>query len=253
MSDAVNIPSQWLKVDGLDLHYKCLGEGPPVILLHGHGNDWHEWRENITHISLGHRVYAPDMPGFGLSQPYHLPLSLPWSVSCLANFMDVLGISEVSLVGHSLGGLVTLAFALSFPDTVLKLALVDSAGFGEMDWKPRLYLPFLRAAERLIVKKRYPRIARMTRQDRSSLFRQLPGLKPDTVIIWGRKDGYLPVSHAHLAHRLIPNSRLHIFSGCGHAPQRENPEEFNRLIRGFLLDRPVLEASGGSPVASQNR
>jgi pimeloyl-ACP methyl ester carboxylesterase len=234
VSDALNIPSQWLRLKGLDIHYKCLGEGPPVILIHGHGNDWHEWRENIPRIALSRQVYALDMPGFGLSQPYDLPLSVPWSVAFLADFMGLVEIPQASLVGHSLGGLVALSFALRYPERVLKLALVDSAGLGEMDIKARLYLPLLRGLERVISGKKYPRISHMSSQDRSSLARQLPGLKPDTMIIWGRNDRYLHVSHGELAHLLIPNSTLHIFPGCGHAPQRESPEEFNHLICQFL-------------------
>jgi pimeloyl-ACP methyl ester carboxylesterase len=232
--DALNIPSQWLRVKGLDIHYKCLGEGPPVILLHGHGNDWHEWQENVPHIALSYRVYALDTPGFGMSQSADLPLSLPWSVAFLADFMDTLEILQASLIGHSLGGLVSVAFALSFPDRVLKLALVDSAGFGEMDIKARLYLPILRGVEKLIGKKRYPRITHMSRQDYSSFLKQLPALKVDTLIIWGQNDRYLAVTQAESAHLLITNSELRVFPGCGHAPQKESPEEFNHLISEFL-------------------
>lgn len=233
-SGALDIPSQWLKVKGLDIHYKRLGEGPPVILLHGHGNDWHEWRNNVTHIALDHQVYALDTPGFGMSQRYELPLTVPWSVDFLADFMDILGIPQASLIGHSLGGLVAVSFALRFPDRVSRLALVDSAGLGQMDIKARLYLPILRGVERLMGKKRYPRIGQLTRQDRSHLLKQLPGLKPSTIIIWGRRDRYLAVAQAELANRLIPNSTLRIFEGCGHAPQSERPEEFNDMISEFL-------------------
>jgi pimeloyl-ACP methyl ester carboxylesterase len=233
-TDAPNIPSQWLKVKGLDIHYKCLGKGPPIILIHGSGNDWREWSRNITHIALSHQVYALDMPGFGMSQAPDLPLSLPWSVDFLAGFMDLLEIPWANLVGHSLGGTVVLAFALSYPERVFKLALVDSAGFGEMNMMSQLYLPLLRGTQRLIGKKQYPKITYMSRQDRSSLLRQLPGLKPDTIIIWGQNDPYLPVSHAKLAHSLIPSSTLRIFPSCSHAPQRESPEEFNHLICQFF-------------------
>jgi len=233
-SDGPNIQSQWLTVQGIDIHYKCVGEGPPVILIHGSGNDWHEWSENIAHIALSHQVYALDMPGFGMSQPFDLPLSLPWSVAFLADFIDLLEIPKANLVGHSLGGTVVLAYALSFPYRVLKLALVDSVGLGKVDMKAELCLRLLRGAQKLIGRKQYPKITYASRQYRSSLLRQLPGLKPDTIIIWGQNDPYLPVSQADLAHSLIPRSTLRIFPGNGHAPQRESPEEFNHLICQFL-------------------
>ncbi len=233
-SDALGIPGQRLRVQGLDIHYKRLGEGRPVILIHGIGGDWREWQENVSDIALDHAVFALDMPGFGLSQPFDQPLSLPWSVAFLTDFMDLLEIPRASMIGHSLGGIVALAFALSWPDRVSRLALVDSVGFGEMDVKAQLYLPILRKAEKLIGKKQYPRITPMSGQDRLAILRQLSGLKPDTVIMWGQNDPYLPVSQAELAHSLIPSSTLHVFSGCGHAPHRESPEGFNQLIRQFL-------------------
>lgn len=232
--DVLNIPNRWLRVKGLDIHFKCLGEGAPVILIHGHGNDWHEWQENIPYIALSWRVYALDMPGYGLSQPYDLPLSVPWSVAFLVDFMDLLEISQASLVGHSLGGLVAMSFALRYPERVWKLALVDCAGLGQMRIGARLYLPILRGLEKFISNKRYPRVTYISKQDHLSLLGQMPGLKPDTVIIWGQNDRYLHVSQAKLAHLLIPNSTLHILQDCGHAPQRESPEEFNQLICQFL-------------------
>ena len=74
----------------------------------------------------------------------------------------------------------------------------------------------------------------MSRQDRSTFLRQLPSLKPRTVIFWGENDPYFPVSQGKLAHSLISGSALHIFPGRRHAPQRESPYEFNHLISQFL-------------------
>lgn len=119
-------------MQGLDIHYKCLGKGASVILVHGGANDWHEWQKNIAFIARSFRVYAPDLPGFGLSQSPSTPVSLSWAVSFLRDFMDTLGITAAHLIGHSLGGMVALAFALDFPERVNKLVLTDSAGLGEI-------------------------------------------------------------------------------------------------------------------------
>ena len=233
--ERLHIPSHWVEVQLLRIHYKCLGEGQPVILLHGSANDWHEWQENVSYLARQFRVYALDMPGFGLSQPLGSPLSLPWAVSFLAGFMDVLGISRAHLVGHSLGGMVVLSFALRFPERVRKLALVDCAGLGEMNGKAKVSLYVVRGARKLITGARIPRIARTPRGDRFFLNR-LPGLRPRTIIMWGQHDRYLPACQAELAHLMIPNSELHIFPDCGHAPQRQRPDEFNRLLSQFFIN-----------------
>jgi 2-hydroxy-6-oxonona-2,4-dienedioate hydrolase len=62
----------------------------------------------------------------------------------------------------------------------------------------------------------------------------LPKIKTHTLIIWGKNDRYLPVSQSRKAHKLIPGSHLCILPHCGHAPQREYPEQFNNLVEDFL-------------------
>lgn len=133
MPENLEFPSHWTEVQGLNIHYKCLGKGLPVILIYGNGNDWHEWQENLAFLAPSFHVYAPDMPGFGLSQSPNKPLSPAWSVSVLKDFMEAIGISAAHIIGHSLGGMVTPSFALAFPERVMKLALIDSIGFGKID------------------------------------------------------------------------------------------------------------------------
>jgi pimeloyl-ACP methyl ester carboxylesterase len=65
---------------------------------------------------------------------------------------------------------------------------------------------------------------------------RLPEIQAPTLIIWGARDRILPVPQGNIAHKLAENTKLHIFPNCGHAPQRENPEEFNRLVLDFLSD-----------------
>lgn len=66
------------------------------------------------------------------------------------------------------------------------------------------------------------------------LHRQLPHVTAPTLIIWGSHDPVLPVSHAHTACELIPNSQVRVMEGCRHTPQMERPQEFNRLVLDFL-------------------
>ena len=88
MVDNLDFVDYWTTVRNLRIHYKSLGDGPALILLHGAGSDWHEWSENIAYLSHGFHVYIPDLPGFGLSQSPRMPIYLSEGVSFLKSFME---------------------------------------------------------------------------------------------------------------------------------------------------------------------
>lgn len=230
--DVPTIPSKWARVQDLRVHYKCIGSGAPVLLIHGSASDWHEWEENVLALAQGFRIYAVDMPGYGLSEPTGEPLTLGWAVSFLQAFMASAGIRKPHIVGHSLGGMVALALALDHPSKVAKLCLVDSAGLGDVSISGRLWLFLARRLSALTAPSSIPQVV-------SGLYdRMLPqrirSLRAPTLIVWGARDRYLPVRHARAAHRAIRNSTLIVFPRSGHAPQREQPLEFNRLVQSFL-------------------
>lgn len=231
----VDSHSYWAKVGGLDIHYQHLGEGEPVILLHGAANDWHEWEKNIAALSRSFRIYAPDLPGYGLSQMPEAPISPSWGAEFLKDFLMAMGIQSAHFVGHSMGGIGVLSFALTYPEKVKKLILVDSGGLGEFSRRGRWLFNLTSGMRRLAGKEKKLTFAESSSDDWIFLDR-LPELKPPTMIVWGDNDMYLPASQARQAHSLIPNCRLHIFPRCGHAPQREYTEEFNRLVCQFLSE-----------------
>lgn len=226
-----NIPSYWTKVQGLNIHYKRLGSGRPTILIHGGGGDWSEWRDNLAPLAQGLGIIAPDMPGFGLSQSVNGPLHLAWAVSFLVDFMAVLGTPKAHFVGHSLGGMLALALALDHPDKVMKLCLVDSAGLGEMSLATRVRLAVIRGVTRLASGRDIPQLASGLYD--KSLPRRIQDLRCPTMIIWGKHDRYLPTRQARVAHRAIRDSLLSVLDS-GHAPQRDQAEEFNTLVYQFL-------------------
>ena len=106
--DNLNIPGYRVTVDGLNIHYKCLGKGLPVVLIHGGGNDWHEWKDNLVSISQNFQVYALDLPGFGLSQPPVALVSRSWSIDFIQHFLDGLGLNSVFMIGHSMGAMLSI-------------------------------------------------------------------------------------------------------------------------------------------------
>ena len=128
------------------VRYVMAGEGPAVVMVHGLGASLAIWERNIAPLAEGHTVYAVDLPGSGKSdKPKALDYHSVAGAQFLIRLMDTLGINRATLIGNSGGGLVTTICALTYPERVDKLVLVDSAGLGrQMAWFLRLAsLPFL--------------------------------------------------------------------------------------------------------------
>ena len=119
-----------VEIDGLPIRYLSAGEGPPLVLLHGAGDNSLDWRWVLPALARKHRVYAPDLPGSPDSARPVADYSSAFFERFVAAFMDALGIRRATFVGNSLGGLVSLRVSLSEPARVAALVLVDSAGLG---------------------------------------------------------------------------------------------------------------------------
>ena len=111
-------------VDGLRLHYVVEGRGPAVILVHGLGGFAETWRHNVGALASRATVYSLDLPGFGDSAKPPARYRLGYFAEALRGFMDGMSIAQASLVGHSLGGAVSVTYALTHPSRVERLALV---------------------------------------------------------------------------------------------------------------------------------
>jgi pimeloyl-ACP methyl ester carboxylesterase len=128
------VKDAWLEVDGLRIHCFVAGEtGSPVMLLHGGGLDSAllSWGKVIGPLSDHHRVFAPDLPGYGQSDQPAIQYTMDYYITFLAHLLDALHLEQTSLVGLSLGGGIALGFALRFPARVEKLVLV--APYGILD------------------------------------------------------------------------------------------------------------------------
>jgi pimeloyl-ACP methyl ester carboxylesterase len=130
---------------GVDLHghrveYREIGDGPPVVLIHGMINSSRHWEAVARQLSRGHRVIAPDLIGHGDSATPRGDYSLGAHAAAIRDLLTVLGVERASIVGHSLGGGVALQFFYQFPQRTERLALVSSGGLG------REVSPLLRTA-----------------------------------------------------------------------------------------------------------
>ena len=117
-------------VDGTSVGYKVAGEGPPMVLLHGAGDNSLDWRWTLPALARARSVYAPDLPGSDDSGKPVADYSPAFFERFVSSFADTLGIGRATFVGNSLGGLVALRLALSEPARVSSLVLVDGAGLG---------------------------------------------------------------------------------------------------------------------------
>ena len=124
------VETQTVEVGGLPIRYLSAGEGPPLVLLHGAGDNALDWQWVMPTLAATYRVYAPDLPGSPDSARPKVDYSPGFFERFVAAFVDTLNIGRAVFVGNSLGGLIALRLALSEPARVSALVLVDSAGLG---------------------------------------------------------------------------------------------------------------------------
>ncbi|HVY78212.1 MAG TPA: alpha/beta hydrolase [Solirubrobacterales bacterium] len=119
-----------LQLPGCEVKYVDVGEGEPIVFVHGITSSWQAWLENIPHFSRSHRVIALDLPGFGASPMPSWTIDMPAYGRLLHDFCEKLGLGRnIALVGNSMGGLVAAEAVLTEPSRFSHLALVSAAGF----------------------------------------------------------------------------------------------------------------------------
>jgi 4,5:9,10-diseco-3-hydroxy-5,9,17-trioxoandrosta-1(10),2-diene-4-oate hydrolase len=223
-------------VNGYQAHYFKAGSGRPVLLLHGGASDARDWL--ATMASLSHRctLYAPDLIGFGRNERHSQGYYLSDFSDFILEFMDTLALESPALVGHSFGGRIGLDIALQRPERVNRLVLADSSGLGKVSRFGTALLTGFWVMRRLFrIPQPYPKfLAREGDDPDWACVEELPNLKMPTLIIWKRHDPYLPLALARRAAELIPDARLAVIPGWGHAPQRKNRDAFNQHLLGFL-------------------
>jgi len=115
------------ELDGLLIHYVEEGHGPATVLIHGLGGFAESWRHNIPELARHSRVIALDLPGFGRSGKPRRQYTTAFLARGLDGLFSALGVEQVRLVGHSLGGAVAARYALDHPERVERLALLGAA------------------------------------------------------------------------------------------------------------------------------
>ena len=222
----------------IELHYVEAGEGFPLVLLHGNGEDHSYFEHQMEPFSRRYRVIAPDTRGHGASPRGEAPFTLDQFAEDLKEFLDGLGISRCHLLGFSDGGNIALIFALKYPQYIEKL-VVDGANL-EPDGLKRsvrladkarwTWLKVLEAADPG-KKAEFEMVDLMVTQPHIDHL-ALRSLRMPTLVVAGDKDMILE-SHTRAIAAPIPSARLAILPG-DHFLARKNPEQFNSLVLEFL-------------------
>jgi 2-hydroxy-6-oxonona-2,4-dienedioate hydrolase len=257
---------------GFKLHYLEAGRGAPIVLLHGLGGDGSRWAPNIDPLARDFHVFALDQIGFGESDKplanYHTGMLAEF----LVGFLKAVGVPKASLVGNSMGAGVALYTAVKFPQIVDRLVLADGGGYRAANARaaapPSEDARHRRQIQNSVTRDETREFFRILFHDKSlvtdtmvddqlamrlrSAFTitriqesgekglgslteaEVRAVKAPTLIVWGKYDELANPAGADRLEQAIAGSRKVIVDNCGHMPQLEKADEFNRLVREFL-------------------
>jgi pimeloyl-ACP methyl ester carboxylesterase len=119
---------RWEVVEGRAINLIDIGDGPPLVFIHGLGGSWQNWLENIPHFARTHRVIALDLPGFGASEMPREDISIEGYARIVETLLQQVGIEQATVVGNSMGGFIGAEMTVHFPVRVDRLVLVSAAG-----------------------------------------------------------------------------------------------------------------------------
>jgi pimeloyl-ACP methyl ester carboxylesterase len=249
------------------VHYETYGRGRPVLLLHGWLGSWALWRKTIEILGAEYRTYALDFFGFGESFDRGADFSVNNYVDSVGQFMDRLGIVKAPLIGHSMGGTVSLAASVQYPEKVVKSIVIGSPiqgsslnlllkfsgykGFASIVWTtPALLKLFMRGYAYFLARDGAA-LGKMIVEDVSkisaeSFFQsigtlretdlrgQLGNLEMPILGIYGKKDYIVDPKQSQVLKQHAPSSQIAWFEGSGHFPMMDEPERFHETVRHFL-------------------
>jgi 2-hydroxymuconate-semialdehyde hydrolase len=261
-----------IKTGAYNTNYHDVGEGFPVVMLHGSGpgvSAYANWNKSFPLLSKTRRVIAPDMVGFGYTdRPEGIKYGMEAWVQQTIDLFDALKIEQADLVGNSFGGALALAMAVKYPDRIRKLVLMGAMGVNfpityglDRVWG---YTPSVENMNELLnifaynhdfinadlTKSRYETSTQPGFQE--SFGSMFPAPRQDSVvamagyevylntirqpalIIHGREDRVIPIETSLKLIQALENAELHIFGKCGHWTQIERTEDFCKLVDSFL-------------------
>jgi pimeloyl-ACP methyl ester carboxylesterase len=259
--------SHTIKVKGHRIWYHDIGQGHPIVFLHGLGSNSLSWLMTLPAFCQDYRVIAIDHIGHGRSDKPEIPYKITDFVDYLEAFLSALGLKHVDLVGSSLGGWIAARLALRRPDLVNRLVLVGSAGLQpwpelrekleNTKFAPRTtqevktflsmcFYDKVRYTNQFSVLVSYlirslddsygtiEKVLESALDPNEWLDGKLAEIRAKTLVLWGQEDELMPVEFANQFANHIPNAELEILNQCGHVPQIERAKDFNLILKNFF-------------------
>ena len=260
-----------VRANGLEIAYQRVGDGPPLVFVHGAAEDGRIWQPQLDALADEFTVVAWDEPGAGRSSDVAADFGLMDYANCLAALIGELALGPAHVAGLSWGGAVVLELYRHHPELVATLILVDTyagwkgslpqeevrarvAGVRQMlaappaefdpvlpglfaDDPPARFVPLLtEIAAAVRPASLRTQLLVLAETDQRDL---LPRIAVPTVLIWGELDARSPLSIARQFEQAIPDTKLVVIPGCGHVSNLERPHELQRgRARLCRRDRP---------------
>ncbi|MBQ3049793.1 MAG: alpha/beta hydrolase [Oscillospiraceae bacterium] len=222
----------------IKLSYTEKGEGFPLILLHGNGENGEYFVRQTEYFSANYRVIAVDTRGHGKSPRGTAPFSIRQFAEDLRCFMDELNIEKANILGFSDGGNIAMLFALKYPERVERLIL-NGANLNAKGVKFSVQLPIeigYRIASLFAKKsdgaKKNAEMLGLMVNDPNVEAAELAKIKARTLVIAGTKD-MIKDKHTKLIYHSLPNAKLVILEG-DHFIANKQAADFNREVKAFL-------------------
>ena len=276
--------SQFISVDGLEVHYKDEGEGFPIVLLHGTSASLHTWDAWVEELIKEYRVIRMDLPAFGITGSNTTnQYDLETYNHFLEQFLNQLKITDFVLAGNSLGGSIGWHYASDHQEQVKQLILLNPAGLPSEKERPLIFrlaaIPVLNQLLKHITPRsfvkdnlkevyfddskisdalidRYHQMilregSRTAFIERANLEEQddtdrLSQVQAPTLLIWGENDLWIPVENGAKFMKELPNSSLIIMKETGHVPMEERPLESVAHTLKFIKQNTVEESLLGA-------
>ena len=255
------------------LHLRDTGprDAPVILFIHGFGSSLHTWEEWASALESRYRIVRFDLPGNGLSDPDpEGDYSDERSHKLIVTLMDGLGLVQVGIAGHSIGGRLAWTFAARHPQRVDRLVLVAPDGFASPGFEygraaevpasmalmryvlpepllkmslapayadPAVLTPALTTRYHEMMLAPGARQAMLARMRQTVLTDPVPllrGIQAPTLLIWGEQDAMIPFANAADYLGALPNARLSALPGVGHLPQEERAAQGLEALSGFL-------------------
>jgi len=251
----------YLNVRGIDLYFQAHGRGEPLVLLHNGLGCTKNFDRQVEDFSRHHRVITYDRHGYGRST--HIStLSGGWlddSVDELSSLLDQLAMAKAHLCGICVGGAIALLFAARNPSRVGCVAVAGTCCQGNEHMKEKVLQLYPRPEDlspdwlrelahchgQNYVKEFYTVFYEAAKSENGYPFDYdlrpaLDGVKSPVIVIYGDRDQLFDLEQALIMHRHLEKSELCVIPSCGHLPNEEKPQDFNREVLSFIRRHPNL-------------